>query len=548
MAHLAAKRAVVEGDTAAARDAWQRCLALDPESPAVNQNLLRLSMHAGDTQGAARFDRRLEELWGLYAEAGREGVLVRASARAKLALDADMDAVLERLQKQEKKPSVAEMTNLVHRWARAEAQRRLVLEPALAVDLGGSAVAALISGAPKSVLESALSILARPLGGEPPIAYGYFGATKNVSPANLAKARDDWRAELERDMAERRRVGVSTADYERLIERGLTATRILFDPATRARYDDATLPAPRADFCYGHAQGFRRLVDLSCFVADEGEADRGPLATLLGRIPRVVIGPYLSVGLRDEGWLVWALQRVRYAGLISQGFRLLEKGEVDAAIDLCAKLDASQRALGVALESGVGPPPPYGRPVERREGERVAGGRRRALARARRGPALPLVRPGAGHGGHPGAREAARREIAQRVATVRAGKLLEHNRTADALAVLWDVYPGYRGKPMPTRAPRASAFPLAPAGPPGFAFRVAQALREDVVSWFNTTRPTTRIEVEQRKSLARSVTSGAARWARYAAEQARGDPGTQPLAQAAMRLLETLGKDEARLA
>lgn len=544
--HLVAKRAAAEGDVKAARDAWLRCQEIDPRSPATTQNLLRVALHEGDKAEAAKLDRRLGELWTLYAELSSRPdlVLSRAAARAQVGVDADLDRIMTGTQ-QEKRPSCAELMELTRRWARAEALARLAVEPGLLAAGGLDFAKRLLATQPDDAFSTARQVLTLPVAGRAPVAYVVIGLPKDATDEDVAGARESWHELTLRDIQEERAAGRDVASYEQYLERAMETTRVLVDPVTRAAYDAATCPTPQADLYRRHASSYVQIVRLSASVGEhEKVLARGQLAALLADVPREILAPYLGALRQDETWLDLSLLRVRYAGLIQQGWKLLNEGHHEKALDLCTaqlaqagRLTLANRLHAVAVLH------------DPRASVWDAAARSRELARealrvAHWTDPPPAILEMRAHAAHP------LEILAQNAAADRACKCLDQDRTRDAVLLLWSAYTRAHKKERPsTLTPAGKLFAdLRPSGTGFYAFTVARALRENVITWHNGATPRSQHEVTQLKRDARALTSIASAWARYARDQIGSDPLRAPqIAPAITNLLEILIKDGAKL-
>jgi tetratricopeptide (TPR) repeat protein len=548
--HLVAKRAAAEGDLEAARAAWLRCQEIDPRSPATTQNLLRLALHHGNADDAARLERRLLDLWTLYVEHSPRPDLVlgRAAARAQVTVDADLERLHLGVQ-EEKRPSSSSLMNLVRRWARAQALARLAVEPALLAGAGLDLAKRLLATEPEEALSTAIEVLARPVVGTPPTIYTALNVARDADDDEIARAREGWREGLLRAIEMERAEGGPVGAYERHLERTTEAARVLTDPTARAAYDASTCPTPQAELYRRHVQGYTRLVELSSALGEHEEvAARAKLAALLSEIPRAILRPHLAVLLKDETWLELMLLRVQYAGLVTQGWKLLNDGHSDQVLDLCArhlapadKLASKHRLRAFATLMDAQGSVWWAASTAReyaREALKVAhwSDMTAPLIEMQRYAAYPLE------------------VLAQHVATERARKLLDVDRTRDALFELWSAYAEDHQRERPkTFTPAAKLFnKLRPAGTGFYAFTVAQVLRSNVISWYNDSTPRYDFEVTQLKSGALALTKIAGTWAWYARENIGADPlhaaEASKIMVAINNLVEVLEKDLRKLA
>jgi tetratricopeptide (TPR) repeat protein len=547
--HLVAKRAAAEGDVKAARDAWRSCQELDPRSPATTQNLLRVALHEGDAQEVARLERWLGELWTLYAELSPrpDGVLRRAAARAQIDVDAELEQIVSGA-REDKRPSCAQMINLVHRWARAQALGRLAVEPALLAVGGLDFAKKLLVLEPDDAFAFARQVLALPVAGRVPAAYAVIGLSKDATAEEITKAREEWREGLLREMQTERAEGGSVDSYEQYLQRAIAATRVLVDPVARAAYDASTCPTPRTEFYRRHMGSYVQLVELSLGVGElEKFGARQRLAGLLAEVPRVILAPYLGVLLRDETWLDIALLRVRYLGLVQQGWKLLNDGELDKALDLCARSLAHAGRLASVNRLQV-----FAALNDPNAGAWDAAMRAHHYAREALRVAhwsdltvgIVEMRRYAAH---------SLETLAQHAASARARTCLEKERTNDAVLLLWSAYThAHQKRHAPTTSPVAALFAnLEPSGTGFYAFTVAQALRSNVINWYNRASPRSQYEVDELKRRAFSLARVATAWARYARDTISEDPiraeAAPQIAPAIANLLKILKKDEGSL-
>lgn len=545
MLHLVAKRAAAEGDVAAAREAWTRCLELDPDNPATTQNLLRLALHEGDRGRAAELTDKLLDLWGLYAELSPRAdvVLSRAAARARLAMDEDFVRILDNLG-QEKRPTAAAVLDIVRRWLRAQALARLAAEPSLPEQNGAALARALLTGDADAVHRAAMEVLALPVRQKAPVAYFLLGVPKDAADDVILKAREEWRERIVRELANAREAGVPAEPLERYIERASEVTQALVDPAARAAYDAGTCPTAQAEIYRHHTETYRQLVEVATAVEDDDHAARARLADLLASVPDPMRKPYLAVALKDEGWIAVSLRRVRFGGYLEKGWKLLADGAVAAALEIAfkrladveaAELSGTHRLRARAVLSDTSRD--LWQAVETARGHIQAG--LRAAHWSDNPQGIQELRMLAGTDPQ---------HMVQTEAAERAFDLLGKDHSRDALHVLWSAYAGNRGRKISNERPAARIFlSLKPQGTGFYAFGVARALRENVISWYNAVHPTTYNELAWAKQSAMSVTHTAMGWAQYALEHIADDPlrsqVAQPIAQALSRLLGQLQND-----
>ncbi|WP_437727557.1 hypothetical protein [Sorangium sp. So ce861] len=549
--HLVAKRAAAEGNLAAAQAAWTRCETLDPDNPATTQNLLRLALHTGDTRRAAALDRRLSELWAVYAELSPRAdvVLSSAAARAQLEVAAEFDGIVQQLHKDGPRPRAQQLIQLVRRWTHAQALARLAAEPALLRDSGATAaaVAALLGGDPGRAHEAALDVLAEPVQGQPPVAYHVLRIPKDAPDELVLFARDDLRERLTRELRQAREAGLPLAPIERFIERATDAIRALTARASRAAYDAATCPAPQAEMYRLHARGYQQLVELAATIhEDDDVSPRERLVSLLRGIPDPIRKPYLAVSWRDEDWVKVMLLRVHFGGVLLNGWQLLKGGETEAVITQCATtlagasgLAAFHRlyALAAFADSRLSPWEAADKVREHAEAAIRSAhwtDPPQGLDEMRQLFSQPLGR------------------IAQHIAARQALDLLESERSGHALRLLFKVYEGHRHKPAPSPTPAAGMFAdLTPSGTGFYAFAVARAIRDSVIGWFSASLLQSYEDLTRNKKTARDLTQAAVIWAKYSAQNIgadalRGEEAAQSR-PAIIKLLAQLENDDATL-
>lgn len=547
--HLVAKRAAAEGDVATARDAWRRCQEIDPRSAATTQNLLRVALHEGDTQEVTRLERWLDELWTLYAELSPRPdlVLIRAAARAQVGVDAELEQIMNRAQEDER-PSCAQMLKLLDDWARAQALARLAIEPTLLAAGGLDYAKKLLALASADAFSTAQKVLALPMAGRAPVAYAVIGLPKDATDEEIGQAREGWRDNLLGEIASVRAEGGPVDAHEKYLERAMETTRVLVDPVARAAYDAATSPTSQADLYQRHTGSYLRIVFLATGVGEKETASaRRHLAARLGEVPRTILAPYLGALHRDETWLDLSLLRARYAGLVSEGWRLLNDGKFAKALNLCAqKLDQAGRLASVnrlhAFAVLNDPEAPvWDAAIRARKLVREA---LRVTHWSDPTPALLEMRVYSGH---------TLETLAQHVASGRANEYLENERTRDAVVVLWTAYAeAHRTQTATKASPAGQIFAdLKPTGTGFYAFTVAQSLRSNVISWYNRATPQNQREFGQLKRKAIYLTDTASAWARYAREHIAADPfraaSAPQIGVAITNLLEILKKDRAKL-
>jgi hypothetical protein len=227
--------------------------------------------------------------------------------------------------------------------------------------------------------------------------------------------------------------------------------------------------------------------------------------------------------------------RVRYSGVIAKAWRLFEKDDYQAVIQLCTEQLGGAHELAAAhrLRAQVTLEEPGG--TLWTVVDRALDHARQAVRLAHwSDPTQPVLEIQA-FASQPAT------ALAQRVASARAMKCLERERSREALHILWSAYPEHRGAPVPTVTPVASAFAsLAPNGTPGYAFRVAQAMRSNGIAWFNAQSPSSYGEQARLKRDALAITQAAIAWGTYALTVHRRDPSPPPAAEQIASVIEEL--------
>ncbi|MFT3767161.1 MAG: hypothetical protein QM820_16815 [Minicystis sp.] len=459
-------------------------------------------------------------------------MLSRAAARSQATVEAELTALMDRFEKEEKRPTTAELTELVHRWARAQALARLAVEPGRPED-DAPLARTLLAGARADVFAAAGKVLDRPLGWEPPVAYAFFGVPKDATEETLARAGEAFRDQIARIIAEEQKTGGSVAMFEELLDRAAKSTAVLFDATTRAAYDASTCPTPRAEMYRRHTIGYVRIVELSAGAAEEDDPrDRAALATMLAEIPAPIRRMYLPTSIRNDDWVKVMLLRARYSGTIARGWKLLNEGEGSAVVDLCRgelagarELCSFHRLRAFALLAD-------GRVTV---WEAAEGARQEAQAALR---CVHWTDPTPGVMEIRNVANLSTAALAQHGAAERALKLVGQDLTRDAILTLWSAYPGHEKKRPQNYSPAGRHFDgLAPRGGGFYAFATARALRANVITWFNNGSPSSHEEHWHMKRYALNVTRIALAWAEHAEENIATDPLR---AGAAMEVLAAL--------
>jgi len=241
LVHLVAKRAVALGDLDGARAAWQSCLARDADNPATVHNLLRLAEHTKDAKAPA-LREKLGELWAIYARYSPRADRTYARIAAEIAVDVqrDLDALRDRLRKNEGSPSNDAIEDLLHRMVRAHALARAGADESVRATHPEilAKLVALATPAADSFAD-ALRVLATPLPDQPATAYAYYGVPKDVPEDVLEKAIADAREKWERQQHDLSQMNEPTAHIAALAglvpcaEEGISTTLRCASPRER---------------------------------------------------------------------------------------------------------------------------------------------------------------------------------------------------------------------------------------------------------------------------------------------------------------------------
>ncbi len=512
--HLVAKRAVAEGDLDAAWRSWQSCLDIDADNLSTIQNLLRVAEHLGYAKETAQLTEKRADLFALYAKYSprSDAVLTRAASISAAAVETQMNALVERSQKQQQPLSAADVNNVLELAVRADATARLGVDPSARAAIGLDVLGAIVDlrTPATSIFDTCLRVLHLPLVDSPATAYAYYDVAKDVPMDALFTAlnakHEHWESLAnDPDLTSRAKEYV-----DELSRRAAEATVAIFDEQARAEYDRATSSIELTEFYRRHHQGVIALMRLALRVSDDNVPACIALASKLHVLRGPMLDAYAPCSEFDDRWLKRSLDDVAYGSLITRGYEAISAGQPERAVDLASPyVEQTQGYSRLQLL--------YARAIL--EDSRVEV--REAVSRCRRHAQLAVGTMQPFDTAYiVGDASALAQEsdylLLQRAVAERARIAIQvKNDTGAGLRILQLAHSQVRGQPH--SGPTSAAWvQVEPQGRALYAFAVAQALRSNMIAWYNAQQPYSVEQVRDLKMLAISIARACDRWIRYA--------------------------------